>query len=142
MIIELNGNKYDLKKASSGMKSVVSLTLNNLNSKETEGKVIIIDEIENFLHPEWIELAGFLINIFFLKNVIIIVSHRPLLLSLLLKKNPELLSRVERDNEKKYGNIITWNYENFLKDIRSTILIKMEIFKSKEKRKNWYRLCW
>jgi AAA15 family ATPase/GTPase len=107
MIIELNGNKYDLKKASSGMKSVVSLTLNNLNSKETEGKVIIIDEIENFLHPEWIELAGFLINIFFLKNVIIIVSHRPLLLSLLLKKNPELLSRVERDNEKKYGNIIT-----------------------------------
>jgi len=132
MIIELNGNEYDLKKASSGMKSIISLALNNLNDDKIEGKVIAIDEIENFLHPEWIELAAFLINILFEKNIIIITTHSPLLLSLLLKENPEILSRVEKDDKKNYGSTITWNYQHLKEDIKNIILEKMEIFKNIE----------
>ena len=135
IIITFNNVSYDLEKASSGMKSIIHLALNNINGEETIDKVIAIDEIENFLHPEWIELAAFLINILFEKNIIIITTHNPLLLSLLLKVNPEILSRVERDDKKDYGNVITWNYQHLIEDIKEVIEKKWKFLRKKKIKK-------
>ncbi|MGL5733155.1 MAG: ATP-dependent nuclease, partial [Metamycoplasmataceae bacterium] len=127
--IRFNNIDYDLEKASTGIKALVSLFINGLEGDDISNKVIVIDEIENFLHPEWIELAANLINNLWRKNNIIVLStHSPLLLTLLMKENPETLSRIERKENRAYGNVITWNYLELKKNVMNIINKKKEIF--------------
>lgn len=78
-----SGHRIDLKKASSGELSIVTAFL-ALSTEIVEGSLVLIDEPEISLHPEWqSDFMSLLVNTFsdFTGSHFAIATHSPLILS-------------------------------------------------------------
>lgn len=115
--IEYKGRLFSINQLSGGAKIIVSILLNQLHTINSS-KVILLDEIEAFLHPEWLEIIAKLINDLINNgNKIFIVTHNPILLSSLLRVNVDMLTTIEKGETEKDGVVKTINIENLIKNI-------------------------
>lgn len=85
--ITLNGVEYDISKASSGVKSLVAFVLKEIDSSAATNRILLLDEIDAFLHPSWIELVARVLDVIFANPnlMVVIATHNPILVSKLIK---------------------------------------------------------
>lgn len=129
MEVELNGVIYSLEKASSGVKMLVALLLKGLEAS-VGNQLILIDEIESFLHPEWISLVAKIITaIISSGDKVILATHSPILISRLLKDNFDMLSTVVRGSTPNDGTVLTINYADVIDKVRNVLNSRHAHFK-------------
>ncbi|MGL5630446.1 MAG: AAA family ATPase [Mycoplasmoidaceae bacterium] len=134
IFINFCGREYTLEHCSTGLKTLISLLINGIENNEKT--FYLFDEIDAFLHPEWISLISEMIKEILLKeNKIILVTHNPLFLAKLIKDNLEMISFVKWREKEGYGIIETLNWTKIIKKTKKENKKKLDSFAEENKNK-------
>ncbi|MGL4769241.1 MAG: ATP-dependent nuclease [Mycoplasmoidaceae bacterium] len=140
-IVKFGGREYNLESCSTGLKTLISLLINGIENGEKN--LYLFDEIDAFLHPEWISLISKMIDkVLEKENKIILVTHNPLFLTKLIKNNLEMISIIRWNEDKDYGSIYTLNWKEIIEKQMENSKLKAELLdkasneKSREEKYN------
>ena len=133
--IKLNDRWYEIDEASTGVKILICFLINEINDTKNTDKIIyLFDEIDAFLHPQWIDLICKLIfEITEQENSkFILITHNPLFLSKLIKKYFKLISFIEMGENPNNAKILSLNWEEIITNVKNELNNKPKYFESTE----------
>lgn len=121
------GNIFEISEVASGIKSLSPLYILLLENKLRPNTVLIIDEPENNLHPEWqVKYAEIICKLVLNGVTVLLSTHSPIFLSAIQKYST--LNNIEKSTSyylasksEKDGKVIFKNYDNDVEQIINSL---------------------